>query len=83
MPYAPGRSGDEGGAVGRIGGDRSGRGRSGIRTHETLARPTVFKTVAFVRSAILPGGCYPRRHDRRPCLRLSSTVLGPGLVSGR
>ena len=33
-------------------------GRSGIRTHETLARPTVFKTVAFVRSAILPGGCY-------------------------
>ncbi len=36
-------------------------GRSGIRTHETLARPTVFKTVAFVRSATLPGGTLPGR----------------------
>ena len=30
------------------------RGRSGIRTHERVAPLTVFKTVAFVRSAILP-----------------------------
>ncbi len=30
------------------------RGRSGIRTHGRVAPPTVFKTVAFVRSAILP-----------------------------
>lgn len=29
-------------------------GRSGIRTHEPLAGLAVFKTVAFVRSAILP-----------------------------
>jgi hypothetical protein len=29
-------------------------GRSGIRTHERVAPLTVFKTVAFVRSAILP-----------------------------
>jgi hypothetical protein len=29
-------------------------GRSGIRTHEPLAGLTVFKTVAFVRSATLP-----------------------------
>jgi hypothetical protein len=29
-------------------------GRSGIRTHEPLTGLTVFKTVAFVRSAILP-----------------------------
>jgi hypothetical protein len=34
------------------------RGRSGIRTHEGLAPLTVFKTVAFVRSAILPDGGY-------------------------
>ena len=31
-------------------------GRSGIRTHEGLAPPAVFKTAAFVRSAILPAG---------------------------
>jgi|SRR5687768_16408788 hypothetical protein len=31
-----------------------GGGRSGIRTHERVAPLTVFKTVAFVRSAILP-----------------------------
>ena len=30
------------------------RGRSGIRTHEPLAGLTIFKTVAFVRSATLP-----------------------------
>ena len=30
------------------------RGRGGIRTHEGLAPLTVFKTVAFVRSATLP-----------------------------
>ena len=34
--------------------DITARGRSGIRTHEGLAPLTVFKTVAFVRSAILP-----------------------------
>ena len=33
-------------------------GRSGIRTHERVAPLTVFKTVAFVRSAILPQGGY-------------------------
>ena len=38
-----------------LGGSRRRRsGRSGIRTHGPLAGPTVFKTVAFVRSAILP-----------------------------
>ena len=36
-------------------------GRSGIRTHGPLAGPTVFKTVAFVRSAILPNAIYLRR----------------------
>jgi hypothetical protein len=38
-------------------------GRSGIRTHERVAPLTVFKTVAFVRSAILPEAAYvsPRR----------------------
>jgi hypothetical protein len=35
------------------------RGRSGIRTHERVAPLTVFKTVAFVRSAILPQGSLP------------------------
>ena len=30
------------------------RGRGGIRTHGPLVGPTVFKTVAFVRSATLP-----------------------------
>ena len=35
-------------------------GRTGIRTQERLAPPTVFKTVAFVRSAILPPGAYRR-----------------------
>jgi hypothetical protein len=41
-------------------------GRSGIRTHERVAPLTVFKTVAFVRSAILPQGGYVTvwsRHD--------------------
>ena len=33
-------------------------GRSGIRTHERVAPLTVFKTVAFVRSAILPQAAY-------------------------
>ena len=32
------------------------RGRGGIRTHGPLVGPTVFKTVAFVRSATLPIG---------------------------
>jgi hypothetical protein len=48
-------------------------GRSGIRTHERLTPLTVFKTVAFVRSAILPRGAYRRtpvhvlvRADRPP-----------------
>ena len=36
-------------------------GRGGIRTHEPLARLTVFKTVAFVRSATLPRAVYLRR----------------------
>jgi hypothetical protein len=36
----------------------AGSGRSGIRTHERVAPLTVFKTVAFVRSAILPAGAY-------------------------
>ena len=36
-------------------------GRSGIRTHERVAPLTVFKTVAFVRSAILPNAIYLRR----------------------
>jgi hypothetical protein len=31
-------------------------GRGGIRTHERVAPLTVFKTVAFVRSATLPAG---------------------------
>ena len=30
-------------------------GQGGIRTHETLARPPVFKTGAFNRSATCPG----------------------------
>ena len=39
-------------------------GRSGIRTHERVAPLTVFKTVAFVRSAILPGALYLRKRPR-------------------
>ena len=35
-------------------------GRTGIRTLERVAPLTVFKTVAFVRSAILPPGAYRR-----------------------
>ena len=34
-------------------------GRTGIRTLEGLSPLTVFKTVAFVRSATLPDGAYP------------------------
>jgi hypothetical protein len=43
-------------------------GRSGIRTHERVAPLTVFKTVAFVRSAILPPGGYATvwSRDRSP-----------------
>jgi hypothetical protein len=39
-------------------------GRGGIRTHGRVAPPTVFKTVAFVRSATLPGSCYLRKRSR-------------------
>jgi hypothetical protein len=39
-------------------------GRTGIRTQERVAPSTVFKTVAFVRSAILPGGSLPAWHSR-------------------
>ena len=52
-------------------------GRSGIRTHEPLAGLTVFKTVAFVRSATLPPGSVARpacgfagfRRARYPLIR--------------
>lgn len=43
--------------------DPAYRGRSGIRTHETRERLTVFKTVAFVRSAILPPSILAGRAD--------------------
>ncbi len=43
-------------AVGRRMEPAGQSGRSGIRTHERVAPLTVFKTVAFVRSAILPRG---------------------------
>ena len=41
------------------------RGRTGIRTQERVAPLTVFKTVAFVRSAILPGRLYLRERTDR------------------
>jgi hypothetical protein len=49
---------DDGGALGSLG--DGGKlevdgGRTGIRTQERVAPLTVFKTVAFVRSATLPG----------------------------
>jgi hypothetical protein len=37
----------------------TGGGRTGIRTQERVAPSTVFKTVAFVRSATLPGRSLP------------------------
>src|SRR5437870_7418904 len=45
-------------------------GRTGIRTLERVAPLTVFKTVAFVRSAILPGTGYPPRVCRMGEARL-------------
>ena len=46
-------------------------GGAGIRTQETLARPTVFKTAPFDRSGTPPGReCSPPRLSiRQPCLR--------------
>src|SRR5438128_10325581 len=57
-------------------------GRSGIRTHERVAPLTVFKTVAFVRSAILPaaessGACLRFEHELDMPPRTLSTTARP------
>jgi hypothetical protein len=44
--------------------DQVDGGRTGIRTQERVAPLTVFKTVAFVRSATLPTAIYPRSDTR-------------------
>src|SRR5919108_5421730 len=56
-------------------------GRSGIRTHERVAPLTVFKTVAFVRSAILPGACYLRER-LRPLERRASLPTAANIPCG-
>ena len=43
-------------------------GGSGIRTHDEVAPITVFKTVAFVHSAIPPYGGQPRHYRRESAL---------------
>ena len=59
----------------RLDSDRGGR--SGTRTHGPLAGPTVFKTVALVRSAILPMRSLRGRRD--PFIAWPSPSLGQGL----
>ncbi len=44
----------QGGSLALHGHEARTGGEGGIRTHETLARPTVFKTVAFNHSATSP-----------------------------
>jgi PAS domain S-box-containing protein len=56
---------------------RPGCGRSGIRTHERVAPLTVFKTVAFVRSAILPQGGYVTVWSRHRSPGYASAMPGP------
>jgi hypothetical protein len=51
-------------------------GRTGIRTRERVALPTVFKTAAFVRSAILPSGSLPGDRAGRATLK---TVVSFGV----
>ena len=53
-----------GGAFGRGANALLKSGRAGIRTLEGLAPLTVFKTVAFVRSATLPATMVPPAGDR-------------------
>jgi PAS domain S-box-containing protein len=56
-------------------------GRSGIRTHERVAPLTVFKTVAFVRSAILPDRAYAMARARAlPTGTLRPMASEPGPV---
>jgi D-alanyl-D-alanine carboxypeptidase len=54
--------------------ERGSGGEGGIRTHETLARPTVFKTVAFNHSATSPAG---RRIAAPPSSPVSARSANP------
>ena len=64
---------------------RDGSGGTGIRTLEGLAPLTVFKTVAFVRSAILPNdpmvAVRPVRSSRRGVLRYQTPASRPAWTS--
>ena len=54
-------------------------GRGGIRTHEGLAPLTVFKTVAFVRSATLPAQTVSDAAG--PCITIKTVDPATGLGS--